>query len=537
MPSIALIPSLAQGHPAGQFSSLPFQTSPEDWRPDYQSVRPPSYPSPYGRFEATSFLVGRDKFDQPLARASLALLKGLVGGALRFKWLAGSDLQSGRLQQLVNSTLPTQWPYVGLIDDEQGKTWGYSLETLLPVLAGARHGDIDELEERVRNRTKDGAIRRLLQPLRESFQARAAWAEGDIKKPWMRLIDRALEVTQEGPAVELDLRVDVRSFGPFRTGVDDEFIYLPSASRGFVANLAQAIVRGDPVQPQGSPFLDVVLGGDTRVSLVHRPSAAVLDGVVVGSPPPSAPTQSSVALPGSNVIQQMGTHVGRASNKRPPEEAPWDFSDIQRAVAVYAPELLGRAKRPFVSEALRSKAVVFDRTEADLLCKQGHAFLLPLDEDGDSSALFVERGRDKEGLCGDLSMLGLALWHGFIGDDFDSDGKPYLVKHDQQFPVRFHPSLEAWWRDATKMTEVKKKLATLQRFLAAYLRPGAQTDWAGLASSAVWHFVRRLFGSDSSIAVQLDASARGIVIENPQPSFSPDLGRARDLMRVRPGGH
>ena len=518
MPNVALVPNIQAIEGPSKFTSLEgLRGCPEVWRPKPDQLNPTSFPSPLGRAEATRFLVGRGHWAHPLSRASAALLKAVVGGELLFRWLSHSDLKSPHIRGMLERSLADSWPYLGLIEDKGGQTWGYVVNALVPVLAGARDAEVQQLEERVKNKTHDREIRALLEPLKQWFEGQNAW-KPDEPYPWMVLVDRVLQdvsVADPTPS-SIDLRADVRSFGPFRltspVGDNAADFYLPAISRGFVDHLAQAVMRADLQHPEGAPYL-LLKPPEPRseVRIVHRPGEhSRLDGVVIGQAPQPPAHAVELALAERDISHRFDTHLSALRDRTPDglTRAPFVYSDIQRVIAVHAPEMLGGQRAPLASEAFRQSKrsrrlpETIDFTQAQALVDRGHAVVLPLGND--TSAFFVEWDRDGTTRIGDLSMLGLGLWRVFTGSRFAPDGKPYLVEQ-RGFPIAFHGELAAWWGNGGECEATRKQLASLQRMAAAYTRPivGEGDDWAKLAAQATRHFLARLFESEGATSQQL----------------------------------
>lgn len=524
MPTVALVPTGKVNAQKGKFTHADALVDvPDDWKPRSNDINPESFPSPYGRWEATMYLCGRGEFLEPLALASATLLKGLVGGLLYFRWLSAADMKSVELKQLLDSTLTTQfpeWPFFGLITDADDKAWGYMLEGPVPVLAGARADDWRQLEELVSKRVKISTIAAMLGPIRDDLKGRNRWSP-DKDHPWMMLFDNVLkDAAADRDRQTLDMRIDVRSWGPFQfkssssSGSNSEVFYLPALAPGFVPQVTDTLLHSEPHQPEGTGHVEYIASNpNRRVRVIARPvqldkDSRALDGIVLGKfESPARPGDfKATQLAQSQILGTFEHHLNKVRNMAERlETEPHRFSDVQRIVALYAPDRLGGAPNAPTSPALRDflgrigHASTLSNVETNDLLQNGHAFRLRTQN---ATFLFVESWPKHAAHCvGDLSLLGFALFRMFAIENAPG-GTKWLNRATDGFPFLFHPSLGPDLDSAEVRRDVLNRLATLHRLLRVYQPPHPDTyegGWDELAHTAIKFFVLRIFQGGGSL--------------------------------------
>ncbi len=518
MPVIALVPAQRISVERGKFSNAEALSGiPDDWRPRSERINPESFPSPYGRHEATRLLCGRGEFREPLARASAALLKGLVGGLFFFRWLTPKDVRSEQLRSLLDSTLSDAWPFLGLITDGAERVWGYTIDGPVPVLAGARDLEVDQLVELVSKGVNGDIVRRLLAPIREDFVRKNRWTPNE-RRPWMALLNEILG--ESGPAEsdgKVDIRSDIRCWGPFpfasgeASAQHTDYLYLPVYAPNFVSSLAHAFATDRVSQPDGAGLVELrsndraspgvrLVSRDVELAEPRRP----LDGVAVGPIQWSGqpPGDLRVALDRSQGLTIFDDHCRASSaDVRDVDSRPHLFSDVQRMVATYLPERMGGDPMSPVSRALQeflrkrgAPGVVSDSQSRELR-DSGLAFQL---EDSPHSHLFVESWLDSPPhAIGDLSTLGMALWLTFVRETA-ADGHPWIRHQEEGFPFQFHPEMESRFSSRAHLDRLAMQLASLQRFARSHIKAGGDPDkggWEELRQVAAASFLKRVFAS------------------------------------------
>ncbi len=528
MSVIALVPAQKISVERGKFSSAEALSGiPDDWRPRPERINPESFPSPYGRHEATRLLCGRGEFREPLARASAALLKGLAGGLFFFRWLTPKDVQSSQLRSLLDSTLSDAWPFLGLITDDAERVWGYTVDGPIPVLAGARDLDVDQLVELVSKRVNGDIVRRLLTPIREDFVRQNRWTPNE-RQPWMALFD---EVLGESPTADaegkLDLRSDIRCWGPFPCTSGEastqhtEYLYLPVHAPNFVASLAHAFATDRASQPDGAGVVELrssdraspgvrLVSRDVDLAERHRP----LDGVAVGQLQWSGqiPGDLRAALDRSQGLAIFDEHCRAPSaDVRDVDSRPHRFSDVQRMVATYLPERMGGDPTSPISRALqeflrkRGAPGVISESQARELREAKLAFQL---DAAPHTHLFVESWFDAPAhVVGDLSTLGMALWLYFVREA-PADGQPWIRHQDEGFPFQLHPEIENRLSSKTHLDRLSSQLASLQRFARSHIKAGDDPEkggWDELRHVAAATFIERVFANGTADNATLTA--------------------------------
>lgn len=549
---------------------------PSEWQPTVLGLRPASYPTMLARERATEFALRNlgkleaGSLASTLVEGSTLLLMGLLSGSLSLRWLQVSALRDCPLRHALSAEAGLRFgsgssQRLGLIEAKDGPsgrhfgvTWGYFGSSNVPVLAGVQHGSISQL--RTLATTGHGRkIAWLLNQYREPRRAANAWTHN---LPWMALVDSAMRHAgvlkadsqpTETPVFFADDAVaiseDVRSLGPFQFpgapgGSAGEDAHWLAHSPGFVTRLAQVLTTAATVNdrqrtitfgPQGS--LAVL---NSRTGLSDADFVALGGGNVLGGLEQAPPDTNLAALATANVIAANGSASGFNAYLRSMQtnltslvkastEAPWRLTDLARAVAKHAPQVVGEAAAAQVSPRARAVAGANGGVPTDerlaALRKDGDAFLLTPAERGATATpmLFLERSRPNDVIGAfDLSLLGTALWMAFVsvsdeptkvechrGEWFvlgKSVDDPLMFGSDD-WPCELHKVVERWWEseggggsDGNRGATVKK-LATLQRFAAAYGagKTDSPTVSEGpaeeLAKAAVRAFLRRLSGS------------------------------------------
>ena len=509
-------------------SGLGAEAPPAAFRPLTDASRPTAYPTPLCRAEATRFLLKNDAFDSDLAAASVRLMRALVAGQVSLRWVSTARLRGQWLRAALDEFLVDG--RVGLL--ATGNTVvGYILDDGVPVLSGAIEG-LKALNHLLPTGTEHhGAIRFLLEQLRQPYQRDQQW--DPVRIAWMALVEHIIANT--GAVTSVDLATDVAALGPFHLPVPRSPgavvaakpppRYLLRRAPQFVHRLARALTA-DLVDPR--------TGTNTTASwrLQFR-------GEVLAEFAPSGAGAAAVASFVKDVIpeecrdiQRLDTsdaltrvfaqHLKVAQDQhgqltRLLAEDPCALSDIARVVTRYSPGIIGeRTAHNYSgsfaswSETTQHDAYVSTQ-QLEALVAAGRAFVLPGNGDAADCILFEDAPREgvaSRHAIGDLSNLGLALWLVFdgaayaeVGDStrrngmyFDDTGDPLIDTGGAGFPLVFPQTVVGRWA-GMGLGAVADRAATLQRFARSYADRAALRDAAPadrLCSVAVASFIGRL---------------------------------------------
>ena len=482
--------------------------------------------------------------NHPLVEGAELLLHGLVSGDLRLRWVSIRDLDSGALTKSLRNTFPHEddLPFrLGLVLEpgesnsrEDDTVWGYVGPNSIPTLAGAQYDQVGVLRNNINNTdTEDAIVATLLARIRRPLERRGDWL-GSVQFPWMVLFERLIDRLGPPDRDKVDLVEDVRSFGPFAFEVphpDKDNVtlrrstYLLGYAPGFPKRLARSmtgrfVTPDDEDGTNGRRQLQDDSG--RNVAWFHDTAGASIDDPYLGEGCPAYVTHSiPEKLP---PVTQLGEsecfhfferdHLSHFKNALGPltdaiQEQPHRVSDVVRAVARYAPEAIDESQPLCFSPICESyfenagQQLRPNAAELESLVEGGGAFLLePSDEDRDLAA-FVEHGTvdpaQEQHDIGDLSRLGTALWKAFNGANYDPDigfydqsGKPLLDTGVEAFPIAAGKPVRDWWDDRSHVQDTSERLATLQRFRAAYQAGEEANQEARFLEAAVEAFLARL---------------------------------------------
>jgi len=511
-------------------------------------ILPAAYPTALCRATATAFVLRRQAFDDPLAVASIRLLKGLIGGHIRLRWVEVASLES-KMWRGALATLTVggrELRRIGLLALGD-RLLGYMLEDGVPVLAGTL-GTVARLDEMLRfGDERDGEIRYLLERLRMPFVRDQTWAPSQV--PWMSLVEHI--IGQIAPAREVSSLTDVRSFGPLRLpqraqgehGDHREERFMLAYAPGFVHRLAQCLTA-QLVEPGG----DADTGRNWQMRDGDRVLAEFQDR---GNSPAPVALQIADEIPVAfrdlqrlDRSKMLTTHFAQhfaslrklaSANTGPGDLSsvaasdPCAISDLGRVVLRYAPGTVG-ARAAHVYSATYTRWC--RRQEADdfvspgvlqAMVERGVAFVMKGSK-GASDCVLMEDSPEVDSAphaIGELSDLGMALWLVFCGakyDEvtveghrtavyFDAEGEP-IIQEEDDYPIVVSELVEQAWTDRN-VGAIAHRIATLQRFRRSYDEAVDHSNLGPLARAAAQAFVRRVADVANLDLAQITSSGAG----------------------------
>ncbi|MBU0553224.1 hypothetical protein KJ940_17270 [Myxococcota bacterium] len=521
---------------------------PADWIPKSDGLRISSFPTPLAINEATQLAlkntldndpnIAQIATNHPLVEASKLLLQGLVCGKFTFRWIDIEGIKSDALKSAILSVRRGASVRVGLIF-HGADLWGYIVDDIVPCLAGYKQDKLKlaQLRQIMADYGPRAArTKALLSVIRAALARSGDWEPS--RHAWMRLFDLVLEGFADQAT---DTILDVRSLGPFEVEVGDKkerrVIYLLSDSDGFTTRLAHSLgcTARLPDEPKGRPNYLTFAFGQDNLAYFQKTSGQKTSAYLLGEGcaewvadpiPRSAQRFDQISESVKNLfsghIDQLKSDGQRLTQLVTSQ--PFALSDIGRALALYAPNVLGELTpmhwTPRFKDYMSKNNITLAPSEEvlDALQAKGWAFRLPPDGASDKPSLaFIEGGfpaASKE-IVGDLSELGLTLWLIFEGarwiDGFgfiDQEGEPLFETDDEAFELLTLIEIEGWLK-AHQDQEITHRLATLQRFIKSYSQPSS--DLEQLCLLAAKAFAVRVLG-DVEIVEALIAQGGGAIL-------------------------
>ncbi len=410
----------------------------------------------------------------------------------------------------------------------------------------------------------------LLRVVRDPLQRAGQWLPNQFR--WMALFDRLIGLAKA--SINIDIGEDIRSVGPFYVpvsastkgdAVEDQRLYLPCHAPGFARRLANALLLGQrtPADAGGrAGHVEFIRAGQAQAAAAFEIcSARPLPAIELGEgcatwldttgAYPTAPQarqllDADALKPGSDFerhVRLVQTQLAGVDDVV--LNAPTRLTDIARVVALYVPELVGWSRAVDLSPRYERWATEQRQgarpSKAYLTDAVGRARAYVLDPAASGSnaaaAVFLEdapvHGGENRNEIADLSTIGLALWMAFnaapkeqSSTDLDTWGARWsalgvvngngkvLLATNEEFVLTIPEYLDGFFRDASAVASVRKRTATLQRFLRAY--PPGKPALEGLLGLGARRFVQRVLGTEADVESIL---APGVGVP-PGPAFT-----------------
>lgn len=482
MPAIPLLHSFPGNPVDGKGLQALGNSIPVGWEPESNTYDPAAFPTPFGRAEATALILKAGAPGVELFEHFRLLLLGVLAGVLRVvpEDLARLD-NLGRALMLVDGDARY---FCKVVEPATSLTFGASYRSCL-LWSHARRDASDWNRLRTAIDPRLGFALALLAQWRDTLRSSGRWS-GQVVA-WQRAVDVILE---QAGTIALDpasLDADSRQTGPFLAQLPfgdsarparAELLYLPAHDPGRLRRF-RALLQATPSTTQDSVTL-VDTASAVRARIVILPAVATGANKLAAGVG-AVELFDGTAAPGTGAprveeIERLLEPVCRALIE---ENRPVDTDSVRGALWAYpdAIRLLALTRGTVPATILLSSA-------AQVACFAGAA--LPPESSEDVGFLQVGAQRlvllDK---LGDVSLLelralGLTLFRVFTGELTTRAGvltrgtaAPLLHVAGPPFASDSRNPLEPSAASIQAVNgeppqELRKKLATLQRFVATY---------------------------------------------------------------------
>jgi hypothetical protein len=510
--------------------SLQQKKLPTAWQPDVRDLRPESFPTPFGRAEATAFSLAFGTEEQLRTERFASRFRILVEAAalgLLEAEVIDLSFDAGRLGKALLEVHPERegYRYLTILKRRAGgqeTIFGASSPRCLFFGHSRRtEPEWSELKNQVERNSNLNDAHLLLAEFRESLRNRNQWDPKNI--PWMRGFDLLVKNTRVTEGLSR-YRDDSRTLCPVPLWTGEpaggirkhDVLFFPTLDKGYGKRLLEWM-RGtvDEQSESSAGFVRILNERNDVLARIRLPksregvNAAYLGaGLVRPAEPAVAPRGAKPRLDDDqrgrgflSVLQPVFRSFDGLRRQAVVSD-PAHYPDIvSRTLRAFGDVHTGLAQRVYFSQSVeewaRDQGAYPD--DSALEGEEGgpNGFVANLDT---GKAVYVERWNDQ--VFHDLSSLGYVLFQFFSGQALladgqlvADDGEPLVISAEGR-PIDVQRGPYAFVTEAKNKDAIARRLATLQRFHRSYSNRKVSAPGGTLAKLAGRAFVNWALGRD-----------------------------------------